>query len=196
MFHGRPAHHHRSRTVVAAAMCALLLSACSDDDAVSASQRQAQAMRSVEPPTVALALARLPEFSQFRAMLRRAGVAPLLADPVQRVTVLAPRDTAFARMAPEARAPLISGTTAQTLRGFVVPRLLSADELRTRIIAGGGSYATQSLAGTTLTFSMAGDQLLVASATGGRGTIGTAGIVTGNGAIYVLDRWIGPGSPS
>lgn len=172
---------------------ALLLAACGTDDASADAQRRAQAAQGVEPATVADAIARLPEFSQFRGMVQRAGVAPILADPAQRLTVIVPRDTAFARLAPEARTAVLSGSSAAVLRGFIIPRTLSADELRTRIIAGGGTFAIASLAGTPLTFSLSGDQLIVTSASGQRGTLGTAGLTSGNGTLYVLDRWVGPG---
>jgi uncharacterized surface protein with fasciclin (FAS1) repeats len=78
------------------------------------------------------------------------------------------------------------------LRGMALPRLLRAGELRTAIDAAGGSLSLPSLAGPPLSFSRAGEQIFVTAPSGARASMGSADIGAGNGAVYVLDAWIGP----
>ncbi len=176
---------------------ALGLAGCSSDVADPAAASNLTSY-SVEPPHIASALAMLPEFAKLRRMLNRAGLMPMLANQRATITLFAPRDSALAQIDPETRAALVNATPpdqlARTLRALMVPRTISADELRTRIIDGGGSYSVPSMAGTPLQFRLAGDQLLIVAANGNNATIGNSAIATGNGTIYVLDRWIGPSS--
>lgn len=154
-------------------------------------------VRSVELANVSLALARLPEFGKLRAALRSTGLAPTLVS-APAITLLAPRDTAFALIPTEERAALLAPENGAalmlSLRSMMLPRLLRADELRTLIRDGGGSVTMPSMAGRPLTFTLseaAPDEIVVTSATGATATMGTQEIGAGNGAIYVLDRWIG-----
>jgi uncharacterized surface protein with fasciclin (FAS1) repeats len=132
-----------------------------------------------------------------RTLSSRASLGPLLANRASTVTVLAPRDTAFAKLPSEARAAIAAAAPGpalqRSLRGLIIPRVLGAEELRTRIIDGGGRYAVTSLAGTPLTFQLDGDQFIVAGPGGAIATMGSSGLTTGNGTLYVLDTWIGTG---
>ena len=74
----------------------------------------------------------------------------------------------------------------------MLPRIMPSEELRTRIIEGGGSFSTISMAGTIVQFRMSGDQLIITGANGSSASMGNAAVVTSNGVIYVLDHWIGP----
>lgn len=144
---------------------------------------------------MAAALSGLPEFSRLRAMASRSGMAASLANPQTTVTLLAPRDSAFAQLPRETRAALAATPPAALqpmLRALMIPRVIHAEELRTRIIDGGGSLSITSVAGTPLNFRLAGEQFIVTGANGAGANMGTADLATGNGAIYVLDHWIGP----
>jgi uncharacterized surface protein with fasciclin (FAS1) repeats len=174
----------------------ILLSGCGDP-AAEATPAATAGTASAEQPTIAAALARLSEFAWLRRGLRDTGVLTTLSEPRGRYTLLAPRDTAFTRLGPEARAALFADTArpqlALTLRGMMIAEVLRADDLRTRISEGGGSVAMATLSGARVTFTLSGDELIVTSASGAAASMGTEDIGSGNGSIYVLDRWIGLG---
>lgn len=145
-----------------------------------------------QPRNVVAAIERLREFSQLRRALTDTGLAPALARRPT-VTLLAPRDTAFAQLGPEwmqARMdPANRPAMVNALRQLTIPRILRADELRHMIDAGGGSTVIPGDNGP-LTFTRQGDELYV-TAPGGKASMGTQEITTDNGAVYVLDHWIG-----
>lgn len=170
-----------------------MTSAC-DRDPESTAVRSIKVAASVEPPSIMAALTRLSEFRLLRAGLRDTGLAPLLAN-ASAVTLLAPRDSAFALMPADARAALFAPQARPALTGalraMMIPRIIRAEELRTLIRDGGGSARIASLSGAPLTFTADGDELIVTTASGARATMGSQEFAAGNGAIYVLDRWIG-----
>lgn len=146
-----------------------------------------------EPATVIAAIARLAEFS----ILRRALTDTARIDNLRMrtpVTLLAPRDTAFARLTPDSRAAVLAPqnreTLARTIDLHIIPRTVRADELRQMIVAGGGSARIASRGGP-LTFTAVGDLLIVTAPNGASASMGNQDIATGNGSIYVLDRWLG-----
>lgn len=145
-----------------------------------------------QPRNVVAAVERLREFSHLRRALAQTGLAPALSRRPA-VTLLAPRDTAFAQLGPErmqimfdpANRPALNGL----MRQLMIPRILRADELRQLIDAGGGSVVIAGDGGP-LTFTRQGEQLYV-TAPGGKASMGTQEMTTDNGAVYVLDHWIG-----
>ena len=144
------------------------------------------------------AIAALPEFARLRAMLRMSGLEqPWRAMPA--ATLLAPRDTAFARLTPPQRAALADPANADAvraaLRGMMLPRLLRAAELRQMIDDAGGTLPLNAVDGSTLTFTRAGDRLIVTNAAGASASMASADIEARRGAVYVLDGWIGPIPP-
>lgn len=149
----------------------------------------------LEASDVTVAVRRLPEFSQLTLMLESTGVGTELAR-MPSATLLAPRDTALAelppRTVPAMMVPAYAATLRASLRGLALPRLLNAPELRTAIDAAGGTLSMPSVAGPPLTFTRSGEMLFVTASTGARASMGSADIGAGNGAVYVLDAWIGP----
>ncbi len=139
-------------------------------------------------------LGRLPEFTVLRAALRQAALVNAVDGP-EPVTLLAPRDTAFARLGKPARAALLDPAATSVLRTslatLIVPRVLRGDELRTLIVSGGGRYVTLASNGRPLTFTLSGDYIVVTGPGGLGATIGTTESSAGNGVVYVLDGWIG-----
>ena len=175
-----------------------LLSACSpfaaDDTATET--RPHNPHRSIEPATVAVTLSRLDEFSVIRRLLQESGKQAVLTGPGP-ITLLAPRDTAFARMGPEATAALSDPAARQVLTraisDLILPRTLRGEDLRTLITEGGGQFVSTTTGGTRVTFTVDGPLLVVTAANGARATMGTEPVSAGNGVVYVLDRWLGPG---
>lgn len=151
--------------------------------------------RSVEPASLAAAMRRLPEFSTSRTLLDRAGLMPMLGNPTSHLTLLVPRDSAFAQWDAAARAAILAqdgATTARQMRAWMLPTTIRAEELRTRILAGGGSFTATSMAGTPLNFSI-DNGIFMVTTTGGNASMGSAELATANGAIYILDRF--PATP-
>ena len=195
----RRASHGRSDAAAAAGVRAVLALLCLVPAACHAPPAPARPViargaDAIEQPTVAQALRRLPEFSKLTAMLRDTGVIGTLAARSP-VTLLAPRDTAIAQIAPDARAALLDpvngAALARSLRGLIIARAYRAEELRTLIRDGGGTARATTTAGTGVTFTVAGDEVVVTTAAGAKATMGTTEIGAGNGSIYVLDQWIG-----
>lgn len=171
----------------------MLLVGCAQATEDSAAQ-DAPATQGVEPATMAVALSQLPEFSHFRTLLRRAGFSAALSNPQTAMTLLVPRDSAFAQLPAEGRAAIMAMPATQLvpkLRAMMIPRIIHAEELRTRIIDGGGQLTMTSMAGTPISFRQNGSQFIVSNASGSA-SMGSADLATGNGAIYILDHWIGP----
>ncbi len=180
-------------------MAALIacLTACSDapEEAVAANRPAGSA---AEAADVVAAITRLPEFSQVTLMLEATGVGAELAQ-APAVTLLAARDTALAELpshtVPALLAPAYGTALRDQLRAMALPRLLTAGELRTEIDAAGGTLTIASIGGPSLSFSRDGDMLMVTAPNGARASMGSAEIGAGNGAVYVLDGWIGAVPP-
>lgn len=171
----------------------VMLAGCGQSTDDSATQ-DTPTTQGVEPATMAVALSQLPEFSHFRTLLRRAGFSPALSNPQTTLTLLVPRDSAFAQLPAESRAAIMAMPTPQLapkLRAMMIPRIIHAEELRTRILDGGGKLTMTSMAGTPITFRQNAGQFIVSNANG-NASMGSADLATGNGAIYILDHWIGP----
>lgn len=187
---GTEAKGRHARRGLAAFTC-LLLAACSAEEAPAERPDQARRLAAAEAPTVLAGIDRLDEFGTLRRALTATGRANLLSGTAP-VTLLAPRDTAFVQLDPARRAALLAPANRSALTaaidGLIVPRAIRADELRQMIADGGGTAVLQTRAGT-VTVSSAGDMLVLTAPSGVRATMGSAEIATGNGMIYVLDRW-------
>lgn len=172
----------------------LAFSGCSDTASGEVAASDGPISQGVEPATIASALAHLPEFSKMGRLLQRTGLAATLNNPRSTVTLLAPRDSAFAQLPAETRAAIMAVPAPQLvpkLRAMMLPRIIHAEELRTRIIDGGGQLTMISMAGTPINFRINGSQFIMSNAHGSA-SMGSADLATGNGAIYILDHWIGP----
>ncbi len=181
------------RALLPLAACALLLpAACSSrpDEAPPANPR---ALASSEPATLLAALAPLGEYATLRRIVALTGHEPLLAGR-QGYTLLAPRDTAFVQLDPERRlaleAPANRAALTRAVDALLVPRILRADELRRLIALGGGSLTLPTRAGSLVVTQGQGGVLIVTTPSGTTATIGSTELATGNGTLYVLDRWI------
>ncbi len=127
--------------------------------------------------------------------LESSGVGAEL-EGLRAVTLLAPRDTAFAELTVARANALLAPPNADmlrgALRGLAIPTMLRAGELRTQIDAAGGTLQLRAIDGSTLSFSHEGEMLMVSNGAGARATMGSLELSAGNGVVYVLDAWIGP----
>ncbi len=184
------------RTATAALLLGCLAACGEAGDEVAAPARPAGT--AAEAEDVVAAIRRLPEFSGMTLMLEASGVGPELA-AAPSITLLAVRDTGLAELPPRTvdamMAPAYAATLSGQLRSLALPRLLTAAELRTEIDAAGGTLVQRSLAGTALSFARDGDLIIVTAPDGSRASMGSLEIGAGNGAVYVLDHWLG-GTPS
>lgn len=138
------------------------------------------------------ALERLDEFATLRRALTATGRDQILRTRTP-VTLLAPRDTAIVQLGPERQTTLLAepnrAALTRALDGLIIPRAIRAEELKQMIADGGGSAGVATRAGL-LTFTTDGDILIVTTPSGVRATMGSTELATGNGTIYVLDRWL------
>ncbi|MEQ1510064.1 MAG: fasciclin domain-containing protein [Sphingopyxis sp.] len=177
--------------------CALimLLYGCSDATEDGAAPANATTTQGVEPATISAAFSHLPEFSKIRTLLNRGGFSATMGDQAATITLLAPRDSAFAQLPPAGRAAILAmpaETLAPKLRAMMINRTIHAEELRTLIIDNGGTLSLPSMAGTPISFRLERDLFIASTAGGASASMGNADIATGNGAIYILDHWVGP----
>jgi uncharacterized surface protein with fasciclin (FAS1) repeats len=173
---------------------ALLTAACSaapDPAAQTAAERGP--VVAAEPANVLALVARYPELATMTRALRNSGVAAQIANQ-RGVTLLAPRDSAFAQLPAGSQAALFAPayrpalTTA--MQALVIPRLWRADELRTQIDAAGGALTVPTLSGQNVSVTHQGEQLIVTTAAGLRATMGTVAVPSRSGVVYILDKWI------
>lgn len=192
--------NHRRRTLTGikggVLALALLLGACAGEEGAADSEAAGERRAAVEPASAADAIARLPEFSLLRQAVTLTGRGQLIG-PGANVTLLAPRDTAFARLGAQGKAALMAeparGRLARIVDLHIIPRALRAEELRLLIRDGGGSTAIASRAGP-LTFTTDGATLIVTAPDGSRATLGTAETSASGSTVYVLDRVLGTSS--
>lgn len=175
---------------------ALLLGACAGEEGAADGEAAGERRPAVEPASAADAIARLPEFSLLRQAITLTGRGQLIGRGTN-VTLLAPRDTAFARLGAEGKAALMAeparGRLARLVDLHIIPRALRAEELRLLIRDGGGSTAIASRAGP-LTFTADGATLIVTAPDGSRATLGTQETSASGSTVYVLDRVLGTSS--
>lgn len=175
---------------------ALLLVACSAEEGAGDGEAAGERRPAVEPASAADAISRLPEFATLRQAVALTGRGPMLGRDAT-VTLLAPRDTAFARLGTEARAALLAeparGRLARIVDLHIIPRPLRAEELQQLIRDGGGSTQITSRAGP-LTFTVEGATMVVTAPDGSRATMGMAETSASGSTHYVLDRVLGTSS--
>lgn len=184
----------RQSVVSAALLTTALLctSACSREPTPEETAAETRRLASAEPPTVMAALDRLDEFAMLRRALAATGRDRMLRTRTP-VTLLAPRDTAIVQLGPERQAAMLAepnrAALTRALDGLIIPRAIRAEELKQMIADGGGSASIATRAGS-LSFTTEGNVLVVTASSGVRATMGSTELATGNGTIYVLDRWL------
>lgn len=184
----------RQSVVYAVLLATALLctSACSREPTAEDTAAETRRLASAEPPTVMAALDRLDEFATLRRALAATGRDRMLRARAP-VTLLAPRDTAIVQLGPERQAALFAepnrAALVRAMDALIIPRAIRAEEFKQMIADGGGSATISSRAGA-LTFTADGTVLVVTAPSGVRATMGSTELATGNGTLYVLDRWL------
>lgn len=146
-------------------------------------------------PTIATALASLPIVSAVADAIRQAGLLPGLAEPVA-VTLFAPSNEAWSRIPSATRTALLlpANRTALVtlLRQHMVYGAITAELLRVRIAAGGGTATLPTLAGDTLTLTSTEGALTLTDARGNRSYVELADLAQANGVIHVVNGVLVP----
>lgn len=145
--------------------------------------------------TVAENAATAPNLATLMSAVRTAGLESALAAPGP-ITVFAPTDDAFARLAPGALDTLLRpenrASLATVLRYHIVPGALSATELRARIQAGGGVATLTTAAGQPLTARLEEGVVTLTDTNGVTAYVETADVRQSNGVVHVVNGVLVP----
>ena len=186
-------HRHLMMVLIAAALGGCGAMGIGGDDAAPA-PRDGPAVP-VERLNVVAAVRALPEMAMTTRALADTGMADrIIAMPG--VTMLAPRDSAYMQIPTGQRsalfAPAHRAALAEALSALLIARPLRAEELRTQIDAAGGVLSLTTVSGGSVMLSRTGDLLILRTTTGAQATLGSEGIATRHGIVYILDKWVGP----
>lgn len=107
------------------------------------------------------------------------------------VTVFAPTDAAFDRLASDAREQLLApgnrSTLTRVMNYHIVPGTITLDQLRARIDAGGGIARLPTIAGVPLTATKEGNAIALVDANGSRSYVETPDVQQVNGIVHVVN---------
>ena len=145
--------------------------------------------------TIGAALAAAPPLGTLLRAVGAAGQAAAL-EATEPVTLFAPSDEAFGRLAPGTLDALFKpenhDTLVKLLRLHLVAGRLSSAELVRRIAAGGGRATLTTLAGEVLTLGLTGSVITLTDGGGNRSYIETADVRQRNGVIHLVNGVLVP----
>lgn len=195
---------------------ALALAACSGkskDDVASASTDPANPALAVPngPPAVANPTVGGVPMMATRTIVDNASAAPNLSTLVAAVkaadlvgtlsgpgpfTVFAPTNDAFGRLAPGMVDTLLKpenkASLTKVLTYHVVPGTITADDLRQRIAAGGGTATLTTVEGDPITATLVGAVITLTDVNGNKSYVETADVRQSNGIVHVVNGVIVP----
>ncbi len=195
---------------------ALALAACSGkskDDVASASTTPANPALAVPngPPAVANPTVGGVPMMATRTIVDNASAAPNLSTLVAAVkaadlvgtlsgpgpfTVFAPTNDAFGRLAPGMVDTLLKpenkASLTKVLTYHVVPGVITADDLRQRITAGGGTATLTTVEGDPITATLVGAVIALTDVNGNKSYVETADVRQSNGVVHVVNGVIVP----
>jgi uncharacterized surface protein with fasciclin (FAS1) repeats len=183
---------------------ALALAACSGkskDDVASASTTPASPALAVPngPPAVANPTVGGVPMMATRTIVDNASAAPDLVGTLSGpgpFTVFAPTNDAFGRLAPGMVDTLLKpenkASLTKVLTYHVVPGVITADDLRQRIAAGGGTATLTTVEGDPITATMVGAVIALTDVNGNKSYVETADVRQSNGVVHVVNGVIVP----
>ncbi|MCM8730310.1 fasciclin domain-containing protein [Hephaestia sp. GCM10023244] len=131
-----------------------------------------------------------PPLATFARAIDAAGLADALAAPGP-VTVFAPTDAAFGRLAPGTLAALLlpenRAALAKLVNYHVVPGRLTVADLKARIAAGGGTTSLTTAEGEPLTLSLVGTTIALTDVGGNKSYVETGDIRDTSGMMHVVN---------
>lgn len=130
------------------------------------------------------------------AAVQAAGITEMLSSPGP-FTVFAPTDDAFGKLPNGTVEMLVKPENRQTLIGILayhaVAGEVTSDALVKMIQDNGGKATVNTVMGSTLTAEIAGGNVVITDAKGGKSTVTMADVKTTNGVIHVTDGVFLPG---
>lgn len=136
-----------------------------------------------------------PNLSTLVTALKAAGLTATLSGTGP-FTVFAPSNDAFGRLAPGMVDALLKpenkGSLAKLLTYHVVAGAITADDLRRRIAAGGGTATLTTMEGDPVTVTLVGTVIALTDVDGNKSYIETADVRQSNGVVHVVNGVIVP----
>jgi uncharacterized surface protein with fasciclin (FAS1) repeats len=136
-----------------------------------------------------------PNLSTLVAAVKAAGLVPTLSGPGP-FTVFAPTNDAFGRLAPGMVDTLLKpenkASLTKVLTYHVVPGVITADDLRQRITAGGGTATLTTVEGDPITATLVGAVIALTDVNGNKSYVETADVRQSNGVVHVVNGVIVP----
>lgn len=140
--------------------------------------------------TIAEAIPTLPNHATFGSLVQAAQLAPVLAGTGP-LTVFAPADDAFARLAPGTIDTLLKPANIASLilvlKYHVVAGTMTMDQLKAQITAGGGRATLTTLAGQPLVATLENGLVLLTDANGGKSYVSQGDLKEANGIVHVTN---------
>lgn len=145
--------------------------------------------------TIAANAAAAPNLSTLVAAVKAAGLVETLSGPGP-LTVFAPTNEAFARLAPGTVDTLLKpenkASLTKVLTYHVVPGALTAADLTARVTAGGGTATLTSVEGDPLTFTMTEGHLTLTDVGGNKSYVEVGDVRQSNGVVHVVNGVLVP----
>ncbi|WP_343525102.1 fasciclin domain-containing protein [Sphingomonas sp.] len=136
-----------------------------------------------------------PSLSSLVAAIRAASLTTALAGPGP-ITLFAPSNEAFGRLAPGIQEQLLQpanrDSLVRVLRFHMVNGTVTVNDLRQRIAAGGGTATLMTVQGEPLTLSMTQSVITLTDASGNKSYIEAGDLSQANGMIHIVNGVLVP----
>ena len=140
--------------------------------------------------TIAAALPALANHATLNRLVQAANLAPVLASPGP-LTVFAPADDAFARLAPGTIDTLLKpenvASLAAILKYHVLAGTMTVEQLKAQIAASGGRATLATLNGQPLTATLENGLVLLTDANGGKSYVSQGDLKEANGIVHITN---------
>lgn len=140
--------------------------------------------------TIADALPAIPNHTTLVRLVQAAQLSPVLGGPGP-ITVFAPADDAFARLAPGTVDTLLKPANIASLTAIlkyhVVAGTVTMDQLKGQIAAGGGRAMLTTLNGQPLIATLENGLILLTDANGGKSYVSQGDLKEANGVVHITN---------